>query len=323
MPRTVIVDVSEILSAAQLREEHWTIVRLSKHLGDPESCLQWCARRKLLRNSVLCVLCNIPSSLHNCNSTSNGKVWRCKVCKGKVSVRDGSLFQGSHLTIMQILLIIYNWAKELPQTIAAEEAETTPATVVDWYNFCKNECANWLHRNPIQVGGFDEDGQPLIVEIDESKFFRKKYDGGFYSDGHRVFGGMERRSGKCFLIELNDHTDETLEGTILKHILPGTHIVSNGWRVYSGLENLENGVYMHSVVTHEKGFVNSDDGEVHTQNMLNLWSRIKRKLRIQCGTNRDLFPKYLQEFVWRSVFRQEKNIFSSILISFSESYPIE
>lgn len=318
MPRTVIVDVSEILSVEQLREEQWTIVRLSKYLGDPDSCLHWCAQRKLLRNSVICALCNIPASLHNYKTAKDGKRWKCTVCQGVVSVRDGSCFERSRLTIQQILLIIYSWATELPQHVAAAEAETSTATVIEWFNFCKNECANWLHRNPIQVGGFDEDGQPLVVEIDESKFPRRQY----FSDGHRVFGGIERRSGKCFLVELNNHTVETPEGIILKHILPGTHIVSNGWRVYSDLENLENGIYMHSVVTHGRNFVDLDDDEVHTQNMQNLWMRIKRKLRMQFGTSCDLFPKYLQEFVWRSVFRR-KNIFASILVSLTESFPTE
>src|SRR6218665_1558862 len=322
MARTTIVDVSSVLSAAQLREEQWTIIKLAKHLYDQESSLHWCAQRSLIKNSVQCALCNIPLSLNNYQTSKDGKKWKCNVCKGRVSVRDGSIFQRSHLSMQQMVLIIYHWAKELPQYIAAEEVELSTATVTEWFNLCKNKCANWLYRNPIEVGGFDEDGQPLAVEIDESKFPCKQYHGGCVSDGRRVFGGLERRSGKCYLVEINDHTVETVEETILKHILPGTHIVSNGWRCYSDLEALEGGIYMHSVVMHKRSFVDSVDIDVHTQNMQNLWSRMKRKLRMQFGTMCSLFEKYLLEFVWRSAFRRE-DIFTSILISFSESYPTE
>ncbi|KAH0813378.1 hypothetical protein GEV33_009413 [Tenebrio molitor] len=67
-------------------------------------------------------------------------------------------------------------------------AETTPNaklrmkqgylkhTIVDWCNFCREVCERDLKENPIEVGGFDQLGVPKIVEIDESKFFHRKYN---------------------------------------------------------------------------------------------------------------------------------------------------
>jgi len=48
-----------------------------------------------------------------------------------------------------------------------------------------------------------------------------------WRDGHWVFGGIERDSGKCFLIEVPDRCAATLQPLIEQYILPGSHIMSD------------------------------------------------------------------------------------------------
>ncbi|KAK9754939.1 hypothetical protein QE152_g903 [Popillia japonica] len=57
---------------------------------------------------------------------------------------------------------------------------------------------------------FTGDLTAKVVEIDESKFFHRKYHRGQWRESHWVFGGIERGSGKCFLVELADRAAETL-----------------------------------------------------------------------------------------------------------------
>ena len=83
-------------------------------------------------------------------------------------------------------------------------------TVVDWSNFCRELCEQWLEENTCEIGGIDVTGQPIVVEIDESKFYHRKYHRGQWRQGHSVFGVIERNSGRCFLIEVPDRTVETL-----------------------------------------------------------------------------------------------------------------
>lgn len=43
-------------------------------------------------------------------------------------------------------------------------------------------------------------GKGLYVEIDESKFGRRKYYRGHHVDGQWVFGGIQRNNGRMFLV---------------------------------------------------------------------------------------------------------------------------
>jgi hypothetical protein len=69
--------------------------------------------------------------------------------------------------------------------------------------------------HPMQIGGLDQNGMSVVVEIDASTFFHRKYNRGQWREGHWVFGGVERNSEKYFLVEVPDRTEVTLLGIIL------------------------------------------------------------------------------------------------------------
>ena len=69
------------------------------------------------------------------------------------------------------------------------------------------------------------------------------------------------------MVEVPDRTAATLEALILQHCLPGTHIISDGWAAYRNVAALQNGIYQHSVVVHERYFVDPNDAEKRTQNI--------------------------------------------------------
>ena len=63
-------------------------------------------------------------------------------------------------------------------------------------------------KNPKKIGGIVEISNSLIVEIDESCYFYKKYHRGAYRNGLWVFGGIERSNGSYFLAILADRKKE-------------------------------------------------------------------------------------------------------------------
>jgi len=133
------------------------------------------------------------------------------------------------------------------------------------------------------------------------------------------FGGIERVSGKCFLVQVPDRRVPTLENLVVQYFLPGTHIISDGWAAYANLDRITNGIYTHSVVVHQQNFVDPNDATVHTNVVENMWMRAKRKLKRQFGTLRELFPSYLLEFMFRNRFR-DTDMFTCMLASTASNY---
>lgn len=41
-----------------------------------------------------------------------------------------------------------------------------------------------MARNDVELGEFDVSGDPIVVEIDESKYFHRKYHRGLWTEGH-------------------------------------------------------------------------------------------------------------------------------------------
>jgi len=70
-----------------------------------------------------------------------------------------------------------------------------------------------------------------------------------------VFGGVERESGKTFLVP--DRTADTLMAVIDAWIEPGTTVISDCWGAY---RDLDAEGYTHRTVNHSIGFVDERTG---------------------------------------------------------------
>lgn len=97
-------------------------------------------------------------------------------------------------------------------------------------------------------------------------------------------------------VEVPDRRADTLDALILQYVLPGTLIVSDGWRAYRNLANIGNGIYTHSVINHSENFVDPVETDIHTQSIEGFWMHAKRELRRQYGTSEVLFASYIHKF---------------------------
>ena len=74
---------------------------------------------------------------------------------------------------------MYYWCADIPQKWVQHELRiNSDQTMVDWYNSFREICVRWNDMNAQELGGFDVNGYGIVVEIDESKYFHRKYHRG-------------------------------------------------------------------------------------------------------------------------------------------------
>ncbi|KAF8794392.1 hypothetical protein HNY73_002379 [Argiope bruennichi] len=77
------------------------------------------------------------------------------------------------------------------------------------FQFINERILEYVEENSEKIGGVGK-----IVEVDESKFGKRKYNRGHRVEGQWVFGGVERGSGRTFLVAVHDRKAETLVSCI-------------------------------------------------------------------------------------------------------------
>jgi len=207
------------------------------------------------------------------------------------------------------LIITYCFAVDMSVEQAIRESSwlsgevTSSETVSDRYSFCREVCAIGLDKKYEGEGYIGGNG--FIVEIDECKIGRRKYERGRIVEGCWIFGMIVRGESTDYHLEIcpDNKRDATifLLKLIKKHVAPGTEIHSNCWK---GYENLEEHAYKHYTVNHSMEFVNSDSG-AHTQTIESSW-RVMRRFLSRGGIMKDNMADHLCEFLWRRNVKKYK-----------------
>ena len=144
------------------------------------------------------------------------------------------------------------------------------------FSFCRGVCMIALD----DVFSDELIGGPgCIVEIDESKIRKRKYNRGRMVEGTWIFGMIDVTNNKVgsFRLEIcadNKRDADILISLIKKQVAPGTTIRSDCWKAYN---RLHAHCYLHETVNHSENFVDPESG-AHTQTIESSWRPIKRRL---------------------------------------------
>ena len=138
--------------------------------NDPKDRIDFLQQNRLLASAMLCGSCNNPMTMGIKRDISDRWIFRCTStgCKTTKSVRAGSFFSKSKLSLKKWLVLLYWWVREYSVTQAAEEAEVSHDTAINVYKWLREVCSTKFTQTPIQLGG-----PGRVVQTDASLFKHK------------------------------------------------------------------------------------------------------------------------------------------------------
>lgn len=277
-----------------------TIVRI---VDTEETALDFLIKEEILEVPEICVNCEARMQRY-------GKVVRCsnRQCRKSVSLSKGSFFAKSRVGINDTLLLGYLWIAGVNYSTAIALTTHSSGTIVEYYRYFRELVADSLDEVDWKIGG-----EGVIVEIDESKFGKRKYNRGHRIEGAWVIGGIERTAKRRFFVRVVENRNaETIADVLLDHVLPGSIVHTDCWRGYLNIS--EDVGVVHRTVNHSMHFVDPETG-VHTNSIEGKWAGLKRRITLR-GRVKDSLPDYLFEQIWRT--RNKDKLWEGFLSSLKE-----
>jgi transposase-like protein len=210
--------------------------------------------------------------LGNVTLSKNLRYFRCtkSKCRRKIPTTRQPLFFNSKMDFIKLSSILNMILFGAKSKFINEMYGTTIKTI----RRLRKELAVLLKEN-FENNNFKIGGPGVIVELDESKFGRRKYNRGKAVEGIWIFGMVEKtQERKIIMLPIHDRSAETLQRLITKYIHPESIIYSDMWGGYRSLSNLN---WDHQMVNHKLHFRDPVTG-VHTNTIEGNWSGLKEKI---------------------------------------------
>ena len=293
-----LIPESLILTNAEIRNTKLNEAFFETVSSEQQNLNRLFASFRLWPNTSYCASCNNSQrTLKKSNKHIDGHFWHCNTCKKGASLRSNSFFENSRLSLKLILKILNKYMAKVEYVQMAFDLEVSRITISGYCDLFREAICYYIEIHSTRIGGIDNEGNQKIVEIDESLFFRRKYNRGRIQNEQWYIGGIERGTRNVFIVPVPNRNAQTITHVICENVLPGSKIITDQWRAYNAaLEILPE--YSHRSINHSLHFIDPNDSTIHTQNVEGLWSRSKYFLRKKAGIGLEEQSKYLIQFIW-------------------------
>ncbi len=238
------------------------------------------------------------------NKYKDGKRYKCSKCKRQYSVRVGTIFHDSKVSLQKWFAAIYlitSHKKGISSLQLHRDLGVTQKTA--WYMLHRVRKALSLDTESDKLTGVIEADETFIGGEEKNKHQSKRTEG---SQGRSVktktpVVGVIQRSGELRAQQVKDTRGYHLKPFVIKNVEFGSELHTDEWWGYKGLVAL----FKHRVVKHNVGeyVVNN----IHTNSMEGFWSLLKRGI---VGIYHSVSEKHLQKYVDEFVFRYNTRDYS-------------
>lgn len=275
-----------------------------------KTILKWCMMKGLIARKYKCPKCNARMLLAEYKTMIDGWAWQCrKTVNGKKhrvnrSIRRGSWFYCSQLSLIKVLHLTYMWVAKYKQWQIKYELRVASQTIVDWIKFSRLVCVNACLNESSTLGG-----ENRTVELNECVFDGQKYSSESSVKGAWIVWGVERGSKKFFFEVVKEKSKTMLLDVIQKWINVGSTIISDFWKEYGASKDEE----FQTLAVNYSWTLKSLETKGQNCIAKTLWNSIKHSLRgiKPAGSHIDA---HLAECLWRRSHANNPNeLFASFI----------
>ena len=175
-------------------------------------------------------------------------VYRCSSskCRKQYNILEGTPFSKLGIPIEDSLLILKMWFYDAKSIFIKEMLGYKTCKIIRRFLNNRFKFIEFnFYNNFEKIGGND-------IEIDESKFGKRKYNRGKHVEGVWIFGMVERTAERrIVLVPVDVRNKVTLESILKQYVNEKLTVISDCWKAYSQLSNI---FEEHITVDHSKYF---------------------------------------------------------------------
>ncbi len=236
---------------------------------------------------------------------TDGFCHRCDRCRCWDSVKIGTFFEDSHLSIHQILAIAHCFQSSMSIVDASVATGSHRNTVSKFYKRFRTKIHESLQDHPIEWDG------DCIYEADETYIGHVDAGNGTFIEQLWIAGFLNRATGALAVYTVANRTAAVLQQPIRANVPPNSIICTDSHPSYVSLGN----EYIHRSVNHSAGEYSRHDyiegwGQVvvHCNNMEEIWRELKRLMANKSCCNLTFLDEYCEELVFKRAHRTIFNL---------------
>ena len=219
--------------------------------------------------------------------------YRCLACKSDFTVRNGTIFERSHVPLDKWLYAIYllvTARKGISSLQLSKEIGVTQKTA--WFMLARlrKACGN---GNDALLSGIIEADETFLGGKEANKHEQKKRHAGRGPVGKTPVIGMRERGGRTKAVVVEKVDSNTIKEHVEGQITLGSDLYTDEHAAYKSVAGPNHQSVNHSA----KQFV---DGMVHTNGIESVWAVLKRGFY---GTYHHFSQKHTQGYVDEFTFR--------------------